>query len=115
MIELIPVTRAHGLQNREIRKMENSFGTVMDAGYTLDKTNSFFNACTWVLMQMANLGCLAFSGYLAFKGKITVGEVVLYQTYFGQIVSNINALLNMYPQITKGVESINSIARLYPI
>ena len=112
MIELIPVTRAHGLQNREIRKMENSFGTVMDAGYTLDKTNSFFNACTWVLMQMANLGCLAFSGYLAFKGKITVGEVVLYQTYFGQIVSNINALLNMYPQITKGVESINSIGEV---
>ena len=112
MIELIPVTRAHGLQQREIKKMENSFGTVMNAGYSLDKTNNFFNACTWVLMQIANLGCLAFSGYLAFKGKITVGEVVLYQTYFGQIVSNINGLLNMYPQITKGIESVNSIGEV---
>ena len=112
MIELILVTRAHGLQSREIKKMDSRLGAVMNAGYSLDKTNNLFSACTWVLMQMANLSCLAFTGYLAFRGKITVGEVVLYQTYFGQIVNNINGLLNLYPQITKGMESINSIGEV---
>lgn len=112
MIELIPVTRAHGLQSREIQKMDCRLNSVMGTGYSLDKTNNLFGACSWVLMQTANLACLSFSGYLAYKGKITVGEVVLYQTYFSQIVGNINSLLNLYPQITKGLESINSVGEI---
>ncbi len=112
MIELIPVTRAHGLQSREINKMDKRLEMVMNAGYDLDKTTWFFNACIWVLMQLAQLACLTFTGYLAFIGKISVGEVVLYQTYFGQIVGHINALLNLYPQITKGLESVNSIGEI---
>ncbi len=112
MIELIPVTRAHGLQKREMKKMDRRMGSVMSAGYSLDKTNSFFGATTWVVMELARLSCLVFTGFLAFKGKISVGEVVLYQTYFGQLVNNVNNLINMYPQITKGVESINSIGEI---
>ncbi len=112
MLELIPVTRAHGLQSREIDKMDYRLEMVMDRGYSLDKTNGLFGACSWVLMQLASLACLSFSGFLAYKGKISVGEVVLYQTYFNQIVGNINTLLSMYPQITKGFESINSIGEI---
>ena len=112
MLELIPVTRAHGLQKREVSKMDNRLGNVMMAGYNLDKTNSFFGACTWVLMQLSQFSCLLFTGLLALKGEITVGEVVLYQTYFGQIVSSVNTIINLYPQITKGVESVNSIAEI---
>lgn len=112
MLELIPVTRAHGIQQREIRKMENKFETVKNAGYSLDKINSFFGACLWVVMQMANLTCLVFMGYMAYRKKITVGECVLYQTYFGQIVGYVNTLLNIYPTLSKGNESINSIAEV---
>ncbi len=112
MIELIPVTRAHGLQRHEINKMNNRLGSVRNAGYELDKTNWLFNACTWVIMQLSQLTCLAFTGYLAYRGKISVGEVVLYQTYFGQIVGHVNTLLNLYPQISKGLESVNSIGEI---
>lgn len=112
MIELIPVTRAHGLQNREINKLSNCFDDVMDKGIALTKTNSIFSSTSWVVSQLAQIICLSFTGYLAYIGKITVGEVVLYQTYFGQIVGYINLLLNIYPQITSGFESINSIGEI---
>ncbi len=112
MLELIPVTRAHGLQKREVKKMDSRLGNVMSAGYTLDKTNNLFLACTWVLMEMSRLACLTFTGILAFKGKITVGEVVMYQTYFGQIVGFVNSLINFYPQLTRAMESINSIGEI---
>ena len=112
MLELIPVTRAHGLQKREIFNMDKRLGRVMDTGYNLDKTNSFFSASTWVLMELSRLACLTFTGILAYNGKITVGEVVLYQTYFGQIVNAVNSIINMYPQLTKGAESINSISEI---
>lgn len=112
MLELIPVTRAHGLQRREVIHMDRRLGNVMDTGYNLDKTNNFFLASSWVLMELSRLACLTFTGIMAYKGKISVGEVVLYQTYFGQIVTAVNTLLNLYPQLTKGAESINSISEI---
>lgn len=112
MLELIPVTRAHGLQKREIFNMDKKFGSVMNAGYQLDKTNGFFGASLWVVMELSRIVCLTFTGILAFKGKISVGEVVLYQTYFTQIVNSVNMILNFYPHFSKGMESINSIGEI---
>ncbi len=112
MLELIPVTRAHGLQKREVNHMDQRLRNVMDRGYNLDKTNSFFGASSWVLMELSRLACLTFTGIMAYNGKISVGEVVLYQTYFGQIVSSVNTIINLYPQLTKGAESINSISEI---
>lgn len=112
MIEMIPVTRAHGLQKREVKSMDRRLGNVMDTGYLLDKTNQFFGASSWVVMQVAKLACLVFTGVMAYKGEISVGEVVLYQTYFGQILECVNTLISLYPQLTKGAESINSIGEI---
>lgn len=112
MIELIPVTRAHGLQDREINKMSGVLSTAMSAGYSLDKENNLFCGWNWVLMQLAQLSCLCFTGLLAYYGKISVGEVVLYQTYFGQISSGVNTIIAMVPQITQGLEAINSIGEV---
>lgn len=112
MIELIPVTRAHGLQDREINKMSGVLSTAMNAGYSLDKENNLFGGWNWVLMQLAQLACLCFTGLLAYYGKISIGEVVLYQTYFGQISSGVNTIIAMVPQITQGLEAINSIGEV---
>lgn len=112
MIELIPVTRAHGLQNREINKMNSSLSTTMDSGYALDKENSLFGAWNWVLMNLSQLACLCFTGILAYKGHISVGEVVLYQNYFAQISSNVNTIISMIPQVTAGIEAVNSIGEV---
>ncbi|MBE7043934.1 MAG: ABC transporter ATP-binding protein [Ruminococcaceae bacterium] len=112
MLELIPVTRAHGLQKREVNRMNRRLGSVMDTGYHLDKTNSFFGAGSWVLMELSSLACLTFTGIMAYQGKISVGEVVLYRTYFAQIVASVNTIINLYPQLTKGAESINSISEV---
>jgi ATP-binding cassette subfamily B protein len=53
--------------------------------------------------------CLGFTGYLAVKSYITVGEVVLYQTYFGGIIAEISAAITLLPTIAKGLESVNSV------
>ena len=63
-------------------------------------------------MQFAQLSCLVFTSFMAYKGKITVGEIVMYQSYFNQIVNNINMILNLYPQIAKGLESVNSVGEI---
>lgn len=109
MLEMIPVARAHGLQNVEISKMDAYVNRVTDRGHNLDMVAALFGATNWVLFQSFQLICLAFTASLALKGKITVGEVVLYQNYFNSLVNQVSTLLNVYPQITKGLESVKSI------
>ena len=82
MLEMIPVARAHGLQEVEISKMNTYLNRIVDRGYNLDLINALFGAVNWVVFQSFQMICLAFTAYLAVKGKISVGEVVLYQTYF---------------------------------
>ncbi|WP_139356817.1 ABC transporter ATP-binding protein, partial [Clostridium beijerinckii] len=52
---------------------------------------------------------LGFTGYIAVKGYISIGEVVLYQTYFGSIVAQIAGVITLLPTIAKGLESVSSI------
>ena len=106
---MIPVARAHGLQEVEISKMNTYLNRIVDRGYNLDLINALFGAVNWVVFQSFQMICLAFTAYLAVKGKISVGEVVLYQTYFTSLVGQISTLINIYPQISKGLESVKSI------
>lgn len=109
MLEMIPVARAHGLQEVEINKMDSYVDRVADRGHNLDLIIALFSSVNWILFQAFQLICLVFTAILACKGKITVGEVVLYQSYFGSLVTQISTLLNVYPQISKGLESVKSI------
>ena len=53
--------------------------------------------------------CLGFTGLLAWNKVITAGEVVLYQNYFGQIVTAVSGVVNLFPALARGMESLNSI------
>lgn len=109
MVELIPVTRAHGLQNYEIDRMGNQMEKVSRRGLKLDVIQELFGSMTWVTFQIFQLGCLVFTGYLAYKGEITVGEVVLYQNYYSKIVHQVSNLVGLLPSMSKGLESVRSV------
>ncbi|MBQ3109990.1 MAG: ABC transporter ATP-binding protein [Clostridia bacterium] len=109
MVELIPVTRAHGLQSYEIDRMGNQMEKVSRRGLKLDVIQELFGSMTWVTFQVFQLGCLVFTGYLAYKGEITVGEVVLYQNYYSKIVHQVSNLVGLLPSMSKGLESVRSV------
>ena len=46
----------------------------------------FFGASSWAMFQIFSLLSLLVSGYLALKGEIPIGDVVLYQGFFTAIV-----------------------------
>lgn len=112
MLELIPVTRAHGLENVEIKKMDSQLHHVNETGYQLDIWNMLFGTSGWAVFQLFQLLCLGFTGWLAYCGKLQIGEVVLYQTYFNSLVGRINGLINVYPHLSKGMESVHSIGEI---
>lgn len=112
MVELIPITRAHALEDEEVKKMDSQLSKVARRGYKLDVIQSIFGGVSWTTFQAFQMVCLAFTGYLAYRGKITVGEVVLYQTYFSTIVNQVSSLVNMIPIMAKGFESVSSIGEV---
>ena len=109
MVELIPVTRAHALEKLETNKIDKQLRNVAEEGFRLDVIQSFFGSVSWAAFQLFQVLCLAFTGYLAYKGTIKPGDVVMYQTYFSTIVNQVSGIITLIPIISKGLESVNSV------
>lgn len=112
MVGMMPVTRAHGLEQTEIKKIDKTLGNLQNKGYKLDIVEAYFGSSAWVTFQLFQVLCLAFTIILAYKGTIPVGDVVLYQSFFSMILNSISQLLNVYPNIAKGFESIYSVTEI---
>ncbi|MFC5652185.1 ABC transporter ATP-binding protein [Paenibacillus solisilvae] len=112
MVEMIPVTRAHGLENVEIERMDDSLRTLQGKGQRLDIVEAYFGASNWVTFQFFQVLCLMFTAFLAFQGKIPVGNIVMYQGFFGMILGSVSGLITVYPNMAKGFESIHSITEI---
>lgn len=109
MVEMIPVTRAHALEKKETSRMQTQLKQVATKGLQLDMVQTYFSSISWVTFQVFQVLCLGFTGCLAVRGKITVGEVVMYQTYFSSIVNNVSSIISLIPIVAKGLESVHSI------
>lgn len=112
MVELIPVTRAHALEEEEIHKMSGQLMAVAEKGYKLDVVQSLFGSVGWAVFQVFQMVCLAFTAFLALQETILPGDITLYQSYFSTIVAQASSLMTLVPTIAKGVESVNSIGEV---
>lgn len=114
MLQLIPVTRAHGAEEAAIQSVEQRLGRVYDAGQQLDLMNNIFGASAWVVFRFFDAICLLTAAWLAYTGTaaISVGEVVLLTGYFTAITNSIMQITNIIPQVSKGFESISSIGEV---
>lgn len=112
MEELIPVTRAHSLENTEVTKLTKAITKIAERGYQSDSTYSFFGALSWTLMHFFQILCLFITAFMAFKKFITIGEISLYQTYFTLLSTHVMSIVYLLPAITRGADAIRSIGEI---
>ncbi len=112
MIQMIPITRAHGAESVEVSKMNSRLATVKTKGVRLEVLGAIFGASSWTSFQLVMLVCLLFTSILAYHRTIGVGDVVLFQSYFVMIVGAVNLVLNSYPELSRGFESVRSISEI---
>ncbi|WHY87012.1 ABC transporter ATP-binding protein [Neobacillus novalis] len=112
MIELVPIARAHALEKQEERRLNHRFQQILIKGFHLDIIQSFFGSVSWASFQLFQIICLVFTGVLAYRGSITPGEVVMYQTYFTTVVNSVSSMITLIPTIAKGMESVESIGEI---
>ncbi len=111
-IEMIPVTRSHAAETREMESLRTQIEKVKTKGLRVDMVNALFGSSAWVTFNLSQLLCLLFTGYMAYKGEILIGDVVMYQGFFGMIIGSIASLLNLYPEIARGFEAIRSVGEV---
>lgn len=112
MIQMIPITRAHGVEDLEVSKMDSQLEHVKRKGIRLEVIGALFGASSWTSFQIVMLVCLMFTSILAYNKRISIGDVVLYQSFFAMIVGAVNMILNSYPELARGFESIRSIGEI---
>ena len=110
MMEMIPVAKAHALERRELNKMEKRLVKVADKGFRLDMIQTYFGAWSWVVFQVFRVFCLIFTAFMALNKKISIGDVAMYQSYFGTVVGCVAGIVGLVPVVTKGLESVTSIS-----
>ncbi|BAY48963.1 ABC transporter-related protein [Scytonema sp. HK-05] len=114
MIKLVPVTRAHGIEETEIDRTQQRLISVKRAAMSLDGINAITNASSWVTLRLFSAICLVTSAYMAYTGKmgITSGDVILLTGYFDALTNSIVQILAVLPQIGTGFESIRSVGEI---
>ncbi len=111
MTHLMPITRAHGLEEAALRRVSGTVQEVGEAGLRLDLVNGRLGAMSWVTYQMLGGACLVVAAWAAYTGvvPVTAGDVVLLSSYFALLTSAVVMLFGLAPIVTKGLESMRSI------
>ncbi len=113
MIEMVPITRAHALEEVEIEKNDDALVNIRDTGYKVDVTGQTLGAASWTILQLMQIVCLMFTVSLAFRKEIPVGDIVVYQSYFTNLLNLLNMAINIYPDIAKGVDATASLSEIF--
>lgn len=112
MIEMLPVTKSHGLERTELKSAEQYIVSVEKSGLKTDKTLASFGAGMWVVSSLLSAVCFVFCSILALNKIISIGDVVLYQSLFTSISGYVLGIINSIPTISSGLEAIDSISEI---
>ena len=75
------------VDDREVRRSGMS--------YSVDTLTELFASSSWFTFIVLQLACLVFSAWLVTRHKITVGDAVMYQTYFGMLIGAVQQTLGV--------------------
>lgn len=112
MLQMLPVTRAHGLEEYETRGVRSVFARIRERGLKVDILTEFFAASSWFTFNIFQLACLIFSAWLVTQNRLSVGDAVMYHTYFGMLVGAVQQLLSVFPAIAQGADALRSIGEI---
>lgn len=111
-IQMMTITKAHGLLLEEANSVDAKIETTTKAGLKLDKMHMFFGAILWVASQTISIICLCFCVYLAIANIITIGDVVLFHSLFATITNSILAVTTIIPNLVTGAEAVRSLSEI---
>jgi ATP-binding cassette subfamily B protein len=112
MLNMMPVTRAHAVENEELDQVESRLEGVFHAGVNADRVTSIFGTLHWVSLEITIVLCLALCSWLALENKIPPGDIALYTSFFVVIQNSARNLLGSWMVAMQGKEALRSLAEV---
>ncbi|MDV7219579.1 ABC transporter ATP-binding protein [Streptomyces prunicolor] len=114
MTRLIPVTRAHGLEGKALRRMDGTLRRLLTSGNRLDLLNGRFGSLAWVVLNVVGVLVLAGAALVSYYGAwgVTAGDVVMLSAFLTTLTNSTTTLTTLAPVITKGLESVRSVGEV---
>ncbi|MEU2431581.1 ABC transporter ATP-binding protein [Streptomyces sp. NPDC007861] len=114
MTRLIPVTRAHGLEGKALRRMDGTLHRLLASGIRLDLVNGRFGSLAWVVLNVIGVLVLAAAAMVSYYGVwgVTAGDVVMLSAFLTTLTTSTTTLVGLAPVITKGLESVRSVGEV---
>ncbi len=112
MLDMMPLTRAHGLEERVRSRLGGQLQRIRERGWRVDLISQSFAGASWTFFQLMQLLFLGVGSWMVFQEILSIGNLVMLSTYFGLVVEHSGRLLNAYPQIVQGIEAIHSIGEI---
>ncbi|OQA03023.1 MAG: putative multidrug export ATP-binding/permease protein [Planctomycetes bacterium ADurb.Bin401] len=109
MLNMIPITRAHGLEEYEVKEIEAKISTVFRRGKHFDTLTAIFGSSSWASMSILHIVFISGSAYAAIKGHISIGDVVLFNSMFLSLTGQMLMMIGTLPQLSQAGESIESV------
>lgn len=112
MLLMLPVTRAHGLEEQETRSVRTVFQRLRERGLQVDTLTELFASSSWFTFIVFQLACLVFSAWLVTRHRISVGDAVMFNTYFGMLIGAVQQALGVFPALAQGRDAIRSLGEI---
>jgi ATP-binding cassette subfamily B protein len=114
MTRLIPVTRAHGLEGKALRRMDRTLRRLLTSGMRLDLVNGRFGSLAWVVLNVVGVLVLAGAALISYYDVwgVTPGDVVMLSAFLTTLTNSVTTLAGLTPVISKGLESVRSVGEV---
>lgn len=112
MIDMVPVTRAHGAEEFEIDAIEDRLRDVHFRGRRVDQINAIFAASSFVTFHVSITLILAVCTLMVLNGMMSLDKIALYHGLFAMLVAAVSQITSMIPQFSKSIESVRSLGEV---
>jgi ATP-binding cassette, subfamily B, bacterial len=108
----VRVVKGFGQENQEIDRVEGVSRVLYAARVRAVRLMARFSPALGAIPALGQVGVLAFGGWMAIKGEITLGTFLAFSSYLAQMVNPVRALTNL---ITVGQEARASVIRVFEV
>ena len=108
----VRVVKGFGQEHQEVSKLERAARTVFAARLRSVRLTAKYNPSLGAIPTLGQLGVLAFGGWLATRGEITLGTFLAFSTYLTQFAGPVRTLSTL---LTFGQQVRASAVRVFEV
>jgi ATP-binding cassette, subfamily B, bacterial len=108
----VRVVKGFGQEEQELRRLEGASEDLFASRLRMIRLTARYNPALTAIPYLGLVGVLAFGGWLAIKGSITLGTFLAFSSYLAALTGPVRVLTNL---VTIGQEARASVIRVFEV